>query len=46
MHDIETVEVGDSTDNLFEVPTGLGLLDLGVLDNIIKELAVLDVLHD
>lgn len=46
MDDIEAMEVCDSTDDLLEISTGFLLVDFGVLNNIVKQLAVLYVLHD
>ena len=46
MDDIEAMEICDSADDLLEISAGFLLVDFGVLNNIVKQLAVLDVLHD
>ena len=46
MHDIELVEVFDSSNNLMEEFEGCGLLHSLVLDNEVKKLATISILHD
>lgn len=45
MHDVEAMQVGHAADDLFEIAAGLWLLHFGLLDDIVKQLAVLHVLH-
>lgn len=46
MNNVEFVEVGDSTDNMFEVFAGSRLLYFGMFNDVIEKLAVLYVLHN
>jgi hypothetical protein len=46
MDNIESMQVGNSTDNLFEVAACLFLLYFGILYNVVKQLSIFDVFHD
>jgi hypothetical protein len=45
MDDVELMEVGDATDDLLEEATGLGFWEFMLSDDVVEELALLDVLH-
>ena len=46
MHYIKFMKVRYSTQDIFEVFAGFGLLYFGVFDNVIKKLSILDELHN
>lgn len=46
MHDIQLMEIRYSTDHLFEIPTGLILIDFGLFHDIIKQLSFLNIFHN
>ena len=46
MNDIESMQVSDSTQNLFKKSASLLLLNLVLLDDKVKKLAVLNIFHD
>lgn len=45
MDDIEFMEIWDASDDMLEEPTGLKFIQFGLLDDIVKELTLLDILH-
>ena len=46
MHNTQLVKIGHSADNVLKEPASLQLFQFGLLDNIVKELPLLNVLHD
>lgn len=46
MNNIKTMEVSYSRNNLFEISTCLFFINFSVLNNVVKELSILNVLHD
>ncbi len=46
MDDIELMQIGDSTDYLLEISAGLILTNFILFNDIIKELSLLNVLHN
>jgi hypothetical protein len=46
VNNVEFVEVGDPTDDIFEEATGLKFVEFGLLDDVVEEFSVFDVLHD
>lgn len=46
MNNIKTMEVSHSRNNLFEIATCLFFINFSVLNNVVKELSILNVLHD
>ena len=46
MHNTQLMKIGHPTDNVLEEPASLQFLQFGLLDNIVKELSLLNVLHD
>ena len=46
MYDIELMQISYSTDHLFKVTTSFIFLNFRFLDNIIEQLAFLNILHD
>ena len=46
MNNIESMEVSNSTNNMFEIATSLCLFYFGIFDDKIKKLPILDVFHD
>ena len=45
MHYIESMEIRNSTDDLFKVFAGFLLFDFALLDNLVKQLSFLNVIH-
>ena len=46
MHNTQLVKIGHSADNVLKEPASLQFFQFGLLDNIVKELPLLNVLHD
>ena len=46
MNNVESVKIGYSTNDVFEVAAGFRFLDFGVFDDKIKKLAVFDIFHN
>ncbi len=46
MNNIEFVKIWDSRDYVLEEPASLSLAELGLLDNIVKKLPILNIFHD
>lgn len=46
MNNIKPMEVSHSRNNLFEIATCLFFINFSVLNNVVKELSILNVLHD
>ncbi len=46
MNHIKSVQIGDSADKVTEEMAGLKLIDFIMLDNVVKELAALSILHN
>jgi len=45
MNNVELMQVGNTTDDVFEKATSLSLLQFSILDNVVKQLAILNILH-
>lgn len=45
MDNVQLMKISHSADNMLEISASLQLFDLGDLDNIVKQFALLDILH-
>lgn len=46
MNNIKPVKISNSTDNLFKIFACLFLVNFCILDDVVEELAILDILHN
>ena len=46
MHDIQLMKVRNTTNDVLEESTSLNFINFGASDDIVKQLAILNVFHD